>query len=65
MPEKRVQAAERRRMPVLRSISYQRHSTTADKSFCALQALQIVEFMAAHGLNKDGDDTYHPASIVL
>jgi hypothetical protein len=26
---------------------------------CAKCTLQIVEFMAAHGLNKDGDYTYH------
>lgn len=45
------------------------HMTKADKEFetdvdipninCPACTLQIVEFMAAHGLNKDGDYSYH------
>jgi len=31
---------------------------------CAKCTLQIVEFMAAHGLNKDGDYTYHHCAIL-
>jgi hypothetical protein len=31
---------------------------------CAKCTLQIVEFMAAHGLNKDGDYTYHHCAVL-
>jgi len=31
---------------------------------CAKCTLQIVEFMAAHGLNKDGDYSYHHCAIL-
>jgi hypothetical protein len=31
---------------------------------CSKCTLQIVEFMAAHGLNKDGDYTYHHCAVL-
>ena len=31
---------------------------------CAACTLQIVEFMAAHGLNKDGDYSYHHCAVL-
>jgi hypothetical protein len=31
---------------------------------CAKCTLQVVEFMAAHGLNKDGDYTYHHCAVL-
>jgi hypothetical protein len=31
---------------------------------CSACTLQIVEFMAAHGLNKDGDYTYHHCAVL-
>jgi hypothetical protein len=31
---------------------------------CARCTLQIIEFMAAHGLNKDGDFTYHHCAVL-
>jgi hypothetical protein len=31
---------------------------------CAKCTLQIVEFMAAHGLNKDGDYSYHHCAVL-
>ncbi len=31
---------------------------------CAKCTLQIVEFMASHGLNKDGDYTYHHCAVL-
>jgi hypothetical protein len=31
---------------------------------CTKCTLQIVEFMAAHGLNKDGDYTYHHCAVL-
>lgn len=31
---------------------------------CSKCTLQIVEFMAAHGLNKDGDYTYHHCAVM-
>jgi hypothetical protein len=31
---------------------------------CAACTLQIVEFMASHGLNKDGDYTYHHCAVL-
>lgn len=31
---------------------------------CAACTIQIVEFMAAHGLNKDGDYTYHHCAVL-
>ena len=31
---------------------------------CGKCILQIVEFMAAHGLNKDGDYTYHHCAVL-
>jgi hypothetical protein len=31
---------------------------------CSKCILQIVEFMAAHGLNKDGDYTYHHCAVL-
>jgi hypothetical protein len=31
---------------------------------CAKCILQIVEFMAAHGLNKDGDYSYHHCAVL-
>jgi hypothetical protein len=31
---------------------------------CAKCTLQIIEFMAAHGLNKDGDYTYHHCAVL-
>jgi hypothetical protein len=31
---------------------------------CSKCTLQIVEFMAAHGLNKDGDYTYHHCAML-
>jgi hypothetical protein len=30
---------------------------------CSRCTLQIIEFMAAHGLNKDGDYTYHHCAV--
>jgi len=45
------------------------HTTRFDKELetdieipninCAKCTLQVIQFMAAHGLNKDGDYTYH------
>jgi hypothetical protein len=31
---------------------------------CSKCTLQIIEFMAAHGLNKDGDYTYHHCAVL-
>jgi hypothetical protein len=31
---------------------------------CSKCTLQIVEFMASHGLNKDGDYTYHHCAVL-
>jgi hypothetical protein len=31
---------------------------------CAACTLQVVEFMAAHGFNKDGDYTYHHCAVL-
>jgi hypothetical protein len=31
---------------------------------CSKCTLQVVEFMAAHGLNKDGDYTYHHCAVL-
>ena len=31
---------------------------------CARCTLQVIEFMAAHGLNKDGDYTYHHCAVL-
>jgi hypothetical protein len=31
---------------------------------CSKCTLQIAEFMAAHGLNKDGDYTYHHCAVL-
>jgi hypothetical protein len=31
---------------------------------CSACTLQIVEFMASHGLNKDGDYTYHHCAVL-
>ena len=31
---------------------------------CSKCILQIIEFMAAHGLNKDGDFTYHHCAVL-
>ena len=31
---------------------------------CSRCTLQIIEFMAAHGLNKDGDYTYHHCAVL-
>jgi len=31
---------------------------------CSKCILQVIEFMAAHGLNKDGDYTYHHCAIL-
>jgi hypothetical protein len=31
---------------------------------CAKCTLQVVEFMASHGLNKDGDYTYHHCAVL-
>jgi hypothetical protein len=31
---------------------------------CTKCTLQVVEFMAAHGLNKDGDYTYHHCAVL-
>jgi len=50
------------------------HTTRFDKELetdvdipninCSKCTLQIVEFMAAHGLNKDGDYTYHHCAVL-
>lgn len=31
---------------------------------CSKCTLQVIEFMAAHGLNKDGDYTYHHCAVL-
>lgn len=31
---------------------------------CSKCTLQVIQFMAAHGLNKDGDYTYHHCAVV-
>ena len=31
---------------------------------CAKCTLQVIEFMAAHGRNKDGDFTYHHCAVL-
>ena len=31
---------------------------------CAKCTLQVIEFMASHGLNKDGDFTYHHCAVI-
>jgi hypothetical protein len=50
------------------------HTVKADKEWetdvdipninCGACILQIIEFMAAHGLNKDGDYTYHHCAVL-
>jgi hypothetical protein len=50
------------------------HTTRFDKELetdveipninCSACTLQIVEFMAAHGLNKDGDYSYHHCAVL-
>ena len=31
---------------------------------CSKCTLQVIEFMASHGLNKDGDYTYHHCAVL-
>ena len=59
--------------PILADGLFQ-HTTKFDKELetdvdipninCAACTLQIVEFMAAHGLNKDGDYSYHHCAVL-